>query len=362
MGSKSVRRANIAIRKKRPYFPSKRICEGFYNEELFEICFLSKRCSRDLQGSCMMCDYGAAQNNCTDAAYIQEMSRMLQNQEGPIDILLLCTNGSFFDDRQISRDLYCAILKQTAEYDIPTIEIETHYLDVTREKLELLKQFLPGKNIVIEMGLETVWSEYQKKVIMKDIDLAAYKDAMRLVQSFDFSVDTNIMVGLPFLSPREQFEDVLRTIRWSIARNGQPVLFPLNIKPYTLLMEVYRAGYYDPISAWMIPLILDALPEKWLEDITVVWYGGREEDYGADNAHAVFPCACGTCTDAIMNFYKEFPAISGGTDRKKLLRRLLVETDCQCLEQTKQMIAEIPADTFEDRYTAFLAWLEAQDF
>lgn len=362
MDSKLVRRANIAIRKTRPYFPPKRICEKFYSEGLLEICFLSTRCSRDLQGSCMMCDYGATQNDCTDTAYIQEMDRMLQNTEDPVDILLLCTNGSFLDSCQISDELFRAILEQTGKYEIPTVEVETHYLDVTREKLELMKRFLPGKNIVIEMGLETIRPEYQEKVVMKEINLEAYEDVISLVKSFGFSVDNNVMVGLPFLSPKEQFEDVLETIRWSITRGGHSVLFPVNIKPYTLLMQAYHAGLYRPISQWMIPLILDALPEKWLETITVVWYGGREEDYGTNSGRATFPHACGDCADAVLKFYKEFSTAAGGANRKKLLRQLLTGTDCQCLDQTRRSIMQTSENTFEDRYAAFLTWLETQNF
>lgn len=310
----------------------------------------------------MMCDYGTTQNNYTEAAYIHEMDRMLQNVENPVDTLLLCTNGSFLDDRQINDELFRAILKTAGKYDISTVEVETHYLDVTRDKMELLKQFLPGKSIVIEMGLETIWAEYQEKVIMKDIDLKVYEDIIKFIRSFGFGVDTNIMVGLPFLSPKEQIHDVCETIRWSIIHGGRPVLFPINIKPYTLLMEAYHAGLYRPISQWMIPLILDALPEKWLETITVVWYGGREEDYDTSSPRAVFPYACDDCTNAILKFYKEFSSVSDRTSRKRLLHQLLSKTDCQCLKQVRQSIKEVSTDTFEDRYAAFLTWLETQSF
>ena len=112
----------------------------------------------------------------------------------------------------------------------------------------------------------------------------------------------------------------------------------------------------------MIPLILDALPEKWLETITVVWYGGREEDYGASSLRAVFPYACDECTDAILKFYKDFSSVSDGTNRKRLLRQLLSRTDCQCLKQVQQSVKQASADTFEDRYAAFLIWLETQNF
>lgn len=356
-----LRKANIAVRKMRPVLTGGRICEKFYNEGLLEICFLSGRCSRDQQGACMMCDYGAAQIDCLNQEYICEMDRILKNEPQPVDTLLLCTNGSFFDERQISRELFHAILERAGASDVPTIELETHYLDVTREKLELLKQLLPGKEIVIEIGLETIRMEYQENVIMKGIDLAVYGTVIDLIRSFGFGVDINIMVGLPLLSAKEQMEDVLHTIHWVISRKGRPVLFPVNVKPYTLLMEVYHAGFYRVISQWLVPLILDALSEDELEQVIVAWYGGREENYGADSEPAVFPHACHVCSETILKFYREFAKFPSGEKRKKLLRQLIAGADCQCLEQAREDVLREPEDTFEERYTLFLTWLSQQN-
>lgn len=356
-----LRKANIAVRKMRPVLTGGKICEKFYSEGLLEICFLSRRCSRDQQGACMMCDYGAAQIDCSNQEYIREMEQILQHESQPVDILLLCTNGSFFDDRQISRELFCAILEQAGASDVPTINLEAHYLDVTREKLEMVNRLLPGKEIVIEIGLETIRMDYHEKVIMKGIDLSAYDAVIALIRSFGFGADVNIMVGLPFLSTKEQMEDVLHTIHWVTARGGRPVLFPLNVKPYTLLMEAYHAGFYRVISQWLLLLILDALPEDELEQVIAVWYGGREEDYGTDSEHAVFPHACRSCSEAILKFYREFAKLPRGEKRKNLLLQLFAEADCQCLEQAREEVLREPEDTFEERYTSFLTWLSQQN-
>lgn len=355
-----LQKANIAIRKIRPDLTSERACEAFYSERLLEICFLSGRCSRDQQGSCMMCDYGTSQVDCTNREYICEMNQILQNEFRPVDILLLCTNGSFFDNSQISHELFRTILEQAGASNISVIELETHYLDVTREKLELVKRLLPRKEVVIEMGLETIQMDYQEKVIMKGIDLTVYDTVINLIRSFGFGVDINIMVGLPFLSAKEQIEGVLHTIHWVIVHGGKPVLFPVNVKPYTLLMEAYCAGFYHTVSQWLLPLILDALPENELEQVTVVWYGAREENYGVNSKHAVFPHACHTCSETILKFYTKFAETRGGEERKRLLYQLFTEKACQCLEQTKKDILQVPENTFKERYASFLAWLSTK--
>lgn len=357
-----LKRADLAVRKKRPFLPDDRICDIYCGGDLLEISFLSRCCSRDRQGSCMMCDYGAARDTHPVKAYLAEMDRILEYADPSINILLLCTNGSFFDDSQIGPELFCAILERAGRCRIPVIEIETHYQDVTPKKLELLKRAFPEKEVVIELGLETVQPKYQEKVIMKGIELAAYERVITLIRNFGFRIDINIMVGLPLLSPREQFEDALRTVHWSFAHGGRPVLFPINIKPYTLLMEAYRAGIYAPVSQWMLLLLLDALPEDQLEQVTVAWYGDREEIYDGGSERAVFPTACPVCSAAIRTFYETLPAIPSGARRKKQLRRLLAESGCQCQERTRREISQVPANTFEDRYAAFLSWLVQQNF
>lgn len=354
-----VRRANLAIRDHRPFFSEEKICDVFRTSDLVEIGFLSKRCSRDLQGSCMMCDYGAARRTYPVQAYLDEMERILKTLDSSVKILLLCTNGSFLDSRQIDPALFRAILERAGQCEVPVIEIETHYQDVAEEKLACIKAMLPKKSITIEMGLETVQPAYQNKIIMKDIDLAAYADTIQRIHSFGFDVDINIMVGMPFLSPQEQFDDALYTVRWCAAHGGRPILFPMNIKPYTLLMEVYRAGLYQPISQWFVPLLLDSLPENILEQATVAWYGNREEVYEESGERAVFPMACPACTAAVREFYDALPLLPSGLARKKRLRQLLgAARTCRCLEEAGEALSQKPEDTFEIRYAAFLSWLE----
>lgn len=354
-----VRRANLAIRGRRPFFSEERICDVFRASDLVEIGFLSKRCSRDLQGSCMMCDYGVARKTYPAQAYLDEMERILKTLDPSVKILLLCTNGSFLDTRQIDPALFRAILERAGQCEVPVIEIETHYQDVTEEKMACIKAMLPQKSITVEMGLETVQPTYQSKIIMKDIDLDAYVGTIRLIHSFDFDVDINIMVGMPFLSPKEQFDDALQTVRWCATHGGRPILFPMNIKPYTLLMEVYRAGLYQPISQWLVPLLLDSLPEDVLGQVTVAWYGNREEVYEEGGERAVFPAACPACTATVREFYDGLPLLSSGPARKKRLRQLLgAGRACRCLEAAREALSQKPEDTFETRYAAFMSWLE----
>lgn len=308
-----------------------------------------------------MCDYGVANGVHPTQEYIVEMDRILKETDPSVHVLLLCTNGSFLDRTQISQELFQAVLERAARSQMGWIEIETHYKDVTPEKLRQIQRLLPQKQVAIEMGLESANPLYQSHIVMKGIDLAAYERTVTLIQSFGFVAEVNIMVGLPFLSPKEQFDDAARTMEWAFRHGCGIVIFPMNIKPYTLLMEMFHSGHYYPISSWMLPLLLDTLTGSQLERVSVAWYGNREEIYSETQERAVFPHSCPFCTAEIECFYREFLETTGGDDRKALLTQLLLQAGkhgCSCLTDARNEISIQPQDTFESRYMKYISYLK----
>ncbi len=350
---------NRRLKSKRPFLSRGKICDVFRNESLMEIGFLSRRCRNDRRGVCIMCDYGAADGTYETQEYLSEMDRILEDAGRGVEVLLLCTNGSFLDTSQVSPELFQAVLARAARTQVKLVEIETHYRDVTSEKLRQIRDLLPGKQIGIEMGLETVNPLLQSHIIMKGIRLPDYERTIALIQSFGFMTEVNIMVGLPFLSAKEQVEDAAATIQWAFHHNCRAVLFPMNIKPYTLLMDMYHSGYYRPISQWMLPLLLDTLSAEELEKITVAWYGNREETYPASE-RAVFPHACPLCTITIRHFYTQFLKARNGGERKALLSKLLSQSSCKCLEEARQDAAMNLPGSFSSRYEDYVAYLQTQ--
>ena len=361
MESTILARANLQAKRNRPSFSHGKICDVFCSGNLIEIGFLSGRCRNDRGGSCIMCDYGAANGTRPVQEYLVEMDRILEKTNSSVHVLLLCTNGSFLDRTQISQELFQAVLERAAQSRMGWIEIETHYRDVTPEKLRQIQRLLPQKRVAIEMGLETANPLYQSHIIMKGIDLAAYERTVALIQSFGFVAEVNIMVGLPFLSPKEQFDDAARTMEWAFRHGCGLVLFPINIKPYTLLMEMFRSGYYTPISSWMLPLLLDTLTESQLEQVTVAWYGNREEIYPRTQERAVFPQSCPVCAAEIQRVYRQFSKTAGGSERKALLAQLLSQAErngCSCLADARNEISAQPRNTFESQYAEYISYLK----
>lgn len=177
MDKKFIKKTNKLIRDKRPYFPTNELCATFQSGNLLEIGVLSKQCKNDLTGSCLMCDYGRASNTGKTQDYLDEIQIMLNNHNRNIKFLLLCTNGSFLDEYQIPNELLIEILKKAQDSDIPNIIIETHYRDVTTNKLNLIKSIV-HKPVTIEMGLETVNKDYQNAFFMKGVEMERYEETI----------------------------------------------------------------------------------------------------------------------------------------------------------------------------------------
>lgn len=350
-----LHKVNQYIKRTRPYLNPLYPCQVFKEDDLLEIGFLSKRCEHDAKGTCIMCDYGCAKETYSDGEYLNEMDEILAKYSEGTTILLLCSNGSILNSNQIRDELFQKILLHAAQTDIPQIEIECHYKDVTIKKLDMIKKFLPDKQITIEMGLETVNPVYQKIFFGKGINLNEYEDTILRIQSYGFKIDLNIILGLPFLCSKEQLKDTRQTLDWVFEHQCSPVIFPVNIKPFTLLMHMFQFGYYKPISHWLMLTLLDSIEEKKLDQIVVAWYGNREEIYENIESHAIFPTACPDCIDTIKDFYNKFVSCNNSHVRKKLLQDMMNTAKCSCMKQLN--LTEETTFDFEKQYESYTTQL-----
>lgn len=341
---------NRKIRQARPFIDDANACEIYQTDSILEVSLSRGQCVNDKNGACIMCDYGIASKNKSIEEYLQEMDMQLKACDDSIRCLMLCTNGSIFNKNQIERPLLEGALDLAAKCAIPRIELESHYLDINSEILSVVKEKLKDKKVIIALGLETVNQEYQDLVIGKHINIVHFEEKIYLIKDFGFGVELNIMLGLPFLSSHEQFVDTLDTLKWAYSRQCRPVLFPINIKPYTLLMEIYKIGHYTPVSHWMLLLLLEQLTDKELAQIILVWHGNRMESYNDPALQQIPPTACEKCFPIIENFYLEFETTDSGAGRHRILRNTLHKSPCNCLHKVKANLSEESNMEFHERY------------
>lgn len=359
MDKQFIKRINKAIRNTRPNFLPDKLCSVFISGDLLEIGFLSKQCRNDMVGACLLCDYGRMDRIGTHQTYIEEMKEILSQYSAGIKYLLLCSNGSILDEFQIPTELLKDILHIAQNCNIPEIIIETHYRDISALKLNLIRNIV-HKPITIEMGLETINHTYQDAFFMKGIEIEHYEKTISLIKEYGYDIELNLMLGLPFLSVKEQLNDAKNTINWIHAHGCTPVVFPINIKPHTMLRYIYDKGLYQPISLWLLVLLLDELEPEILKHVIVAWYGNRDESY-PDDISTILPQNCVKCNELFVKFFRDFLNANQYVVRKKLIQNLFTSAQCDCLMRLKKQMTQCERSDFFAQYNHFYEQLE-RDF
>lgn len=328
---------NRMIRQNRPIIPKDKLYSTFENNGVFQICFRSRGCSNYLAGSCIMCDYGLG-TNITKEELELSFDKALSESKQEIKILLLNTYGSILDINEISDKCFYALLEKLKTLNIKRIIFETHYNTITEEKLKLIKEELNDKIICFELGFETSNEEIRKNNLLKKIDNEKFKETIKLIHSYRMGVIVNLLVGIPFLTTKEQLEDALNSIDWCISNDVDEIdLFPINVKPYTLLKELYDSKEYDVISHWLLIEVLNRIPLKDLSKIYLAWYGNRELEY-SNGEHSIFPESCELCHNNLMEFYSRFLSNDDAEYRKNLIEKLIYENKCDCYSKVLKKV------------------------
>ena len=320
---------NKVVRQNRPIIPDNKLYSTYENNGVFQICFRSRGCSNYLAGSCIMCDYGLG-TNITKEELEFAFDKAIFESKQAIKILLLNTYGSILDTTEISAECFNALLDKLTQTNVKRIIFETHYNTITEEKLKLIKEKLSNKIICFELGLETSNEKIRENNLLKKINNEKFKDTINLIHSFGMGVIVNLLVGIPFLTPQEQLEDALNSVEWCISNAVDEIdLFPINVKPYTLLKELYDLKEYDVISHWLLIELLNRIPLQNLSKIYLAWYGNRELEYN-DGERSIFPKSCELCHNKLMEFYSQFLSNDDAEYRKMLIKKLISENECNC--------------------------------
>lgn len=272
-----------------------------------------------------MCDYGKVRKENLKPHDIKEILNTVFNKLKKLpEVLLLNSLGSVLDTEEMPMENIITLLYELSNINIDVIIFETHYLTINDSILSLIKQKLYNKDIVIELGLESSNKEIREKCLNKYINNANFIEKINLIKSYGFGVEANVIFGTPFLTDEEQKVDTANSINWCFENNIDKVnLFPINIKPYTLLYRLYEQGKYSPVSHRDFIEVLNKVSKEYIDRIYLCWYGNREITY--DKNKTVFPKCNESEYSMLMEFYKEFNINRNTEHRIKLLNDITRE-------------------------------------
>lgn len=333
---------NLLVRDTTPH--TLRICEVWGHGDFLHICFSSVGCRFRKAGYCTMCDYGGNRNITADEA-VSGFKKALEDAPGTVREVLLGTCGSILDKQEMDPQVLAALLEAVSESAIPSVILETHYTTVTQAALKHIKEALPGRELVIELGFESANPDILEHSLCKFMDLDALSNIIRQINDCGISPVLNVFLGAPFLTPEEQIQDAEKSIAWAVAHGAsRVVVFPANIKPNTLLWKLHQEGTYDRISHWMLIELLSRLDDALLEKVELSWYGDRQ-NAGRD-MHILPPTSCPRCQSILMSFYRAFMENFDPKRRRLLLEQLDAKVSCNC---RSKFLASLGGEKRENR-------------
>ena len=303
----------------------------------YQLYFATKGCKY----ACTLCYYGSGANY-SDEEVEKELDNILDNFPKDVKVLVLEASGSFLDEGEISRDLRKKILERIARVRGPEfIVFETHYSTVTESVIQEIKEAFCDSDVQLEFefGLEST-DENVLKLYNKDINLQALRKVIWTINSYGIACELNILLGAPTLTVSEQIRDTLNSIDWVMKNcptSTTCVLFPINIKKYTLFWKLWENGKYDLIYQWEFVIMLSRIPKEYLGRIYIAWWGNRSNYYDGEEA-IKHPYSCDTCHAKLQEFYEEFYQADKEV-KIKLLDDIMTQS-CECKETALRRLQE----------------------
>ena len=325
---------------------------------LLHVCLNSPGCRYRNSGSCTMCDYG--QGIRLSEKKMRNILPAIKEASVGMQSILIGTLGSVFDSKELSLECLAMLCDTLNDLPIKTIIFETHYTMIDDMICQWLKKQLPKKDIVVEVGLESVDVFVQEKCLNKTVDVTALKSKIELLHHYQMSITVNAFLGAPFLSVKEQIVDTLKTVNWAVD-NGvdSVVIFPANIRKNTLLDVLYKNGKYSPIQHWAIFELLCNIPVHYLNRIYLAWYGDWIDLDEKGNEMNYPPYFCDKCKSKWMNFYQQFILETNSMQRKNILKKYYrkLSLGCDCRDKYIRSLEETLDENLEGRVNRIRDWI-----
>ena len=310
--------------------------------------------------ACTMCNYGFG--DVFPQEEVEEaLEKIINDFPYQARVIVLEASGSFLDEREISPKLRRSIFEKIATVkQLEAVIIETHYLTVTTEVMQEIKEVFSNLDIQIEFefGVESTNADVLK-IYNKDIDFEKLKHVILDAEQYGITCELNLLMGAPLLTVKEQIQDTLSSILWVI-ENCPPsticVLFPINIKRDTLIWDLWKNKKYSLIYHWEFITLLAKIPKESLDRVFIAWWGNRPNYYDGEEA-IIYPYSCDSCHAIVQKFYEAF--YMADKERKMRLLEEIMTVKCDCKNRFLTLLeSEENSYSIAERFEKLRAWLK----
>jgi radical SAM enzyme (TIGR01210 family) len=301
--------------------------EGEGDQQFVQLWFRTRGCRHSvLYGGCTMCDYWVSDPVAPEqmVAAVQEGLNQLKSEPGT---LLLNASGSVFDDWEVPQEARQEIFRLLSRFQKTALIFETHASTLSENKMNECVNILHGHEIEIEFGLESANPYILEYCLNKKLQLVDVTKAISILKKYHLKSSANILIGAPFLTTPEIIDDVLTSIYWAFEQGvDECVLFPVNLKPWTLAYWLHEHNMYSQPSLWTLIEILSRVDPKLLPSIYIAWYKPRPQFHPAYTLPNQSATTCPLCYDTVIELLDRY--ISQDHRRKTIEQ--LINIRCYC--------------------------------
>ncbi len=306
----------LSLRKKRPKVDLSLPYTVFSSERMLQLWINTPACRFSLAGKCSICDYwdgtGSVQAVIEACNYIGQVGNKY-------DIFVLNTCGSCLCEEELPHQELIRVMRTVAGTGIRRVIIESHLAYVTAEKVREIKEVLADKELFIEYGQESTSPHVLKDCLNKPSMSIEY-GIIHDLQKMGVGLIANVVLGAPFLTVRQRVDDAVKSIRRLLEEGiDGVVLFPVNIKPYTLVSFLYGQGYYKQVDAIEILEVLDQFGPEALSRIELAWFEPQREELEAYGARSFGVHYCPKCGQKLLGHFLDYRKTDDKMERRRIL-------------------------------------------
>ena len=308
--------------------------------------FTTAGCTHDRRGRCTMCNYGTGEPADTESM-IHAAALDLSRWGCTHGTLLVSPSGSMFDEREVEPRTRRPLLTLAASTDFERILVETRPETITDAVLSESIALLPGKQLEVEIGLESSDPWILRWCVNKGLQLGQVVRALDFCTAHGVTSIVNVSLGTAFLTEAEAIVDAVGATRWAFAQGAtEVVVFPLSVRGWTVLQHMYDRGRYRPVSLWSLVEVLRRLGREAAARVSISWY----RDYNADDDSSsplqvlAAPTTCARCVGDVLerlDGYRDSQDFTIITD--------LSQHPCSCRQEWLSGLAQAPTQPLGQR-------------
>ena len=216
-------------------------------------------------------------------------------------------SGSLFDEWEVPASVRRQFYEILKPINAKAYEFFTRVETVTEEKVNEIANYLEPSSVSIEMGLETSDPWKLRYCINKAIEPGQITEAVETIRRAGFRSCVYIMIGIPFLTASEAVADTVSTIKWAFEQGiDYCAIFPMHVKPWTVVSWLYEHELYDPVSLWSAVDVLSNFSPQELEHIGISWHRPRPTAHPSYNKLSIQPTTCPNCYEEVASALDAF--------------------------------------------------------